>query len=340
MKNRIINCSLFIFLSVFLLFACQTDLQDVTEKDNSIIRNTLSIEEAKIWFLKTYGDLSKARIGKEGEKEIYWNRGIKKQIKTAKGVEEVVIFPVKIKSKSDLLENASLWVVNGKDGIYSKYLDFYNSDFQKMSKKNSKSKYKSEFNGCLNIYDIKNGLETGHFYENGKIVGFVKSFNGEKSSFFNRPKSGKTNWCYPQTFCPDVNTQSITYLHPNGVLTVTVGRCATIWDCAQYFVYNGDPSFDDAYWEYFWSNVEMASNNFVDIISNVTNPCISSRLNDLITNNNLSGKIATMMRDRFNVRGERPFITYQQGNFGANNVAAQTQKLVQVVIPFTSMLMF
>ena len=326
MKNRIIYYSLFIFLSIFLLFACQTDLQDVVEKDNFAIEKAFTVEEAKTWFLKNYGDISNARIAGNDERDIDWKKGIKKQIKTAKGVEEVVIFPIKVKSKKDILEDASLWVINGKDGVYSKYLDFYNADHRKMDKKKSRGDYKKDFSGCLNIYDIKNGLEMGHLYENGKITGYVTSFNGEKASFFNKKKGAKTNWCWPQTFCPDVNTQSFSYISSTGVLTISVGRCANVWTCETYFIYNGDPSFDDAYWDYYWWNIELLSNNFVDIISNVTHPCISSQLNNLITNKNLTSKIALVMRGVFNVVGETPFIRIDQGNYGINSIPAQTQR--------------
>ena len=57
MKNRIIYYSLFIFLSIFLLFACQTDLQDVVEKDNFAIEKAFTVEEAKRGFWKIMGIL-------------------------------------------------------------------------------------------------------------------------------------------------------------------------------------------------------------------------------------------------------------------------------------------
>lgn len=334
MKNRIINYSLFIFLSVFFLIACQTNLQDVIEeKDEAMLKESLTVESAKKWLLENYGDVltvnaSNARVlGDKSDKDIKWNKGVEKQIKTAKGIVNIVIFPVKIKNQKDILEDASLWVINDKGTIYSKFLELYSADYRKMNKKNAKQQnYKQQFTGSLNIYDLKDGLEMGHYYENGKISGTVISFDGEKASLTTTKKNAKTNWCYPRIVCPDVNTQSISYISSTGVPTVTVGRCVYAWDCEQYFIYNGDPSFDDLYWDYFWYNVSMQSNNYVDIVSNITNPCISSRLNSLITNNDLSGKIASMMRDRFNVVAERPFITFQEGNFGANNIPAQSQR--------------
>jgi hypothetical protein len=333
MKNRIINYSIWGILSFLFLLACQTGIQNELEEKVNTEKTSLSVEDAKRWLSENYSDVlnintSGARIaGDKLERDVKWNKGIEKQIKTSKGVVNVVIFPVKIKNQKDILEDASLWVMNENGTIYSKFLELYNADYRKMKKKDAKQQnYKQQFTGSLNIYDIKDGLEMGHYYENGKISGTVMSFDGEKASLTTTKKNAKTNWCYPKVNCPDVETQSIAYVSSTGVPTVTVGRCIYVWACEQYFIYNGDPSFDDLYWAYFWLNVEMASNNHVDIVSNITNPCLKSRLSSLIVNNNLSGKIASIMRDRFNVVGERPFITYVQGNFGSNNVPAQTQK--------------
>ena len=182
---------------------------------------------------------------------------MEKQIKTAKGTFNVVIFPVKIKNQKDILEDASLWVVNDKGTIYSKFLELYNSDYRKMDKKSAKQQnYMQHFTGSLNIYDIKDGLEMGHYYENGKISGTVMSFNGEKASFVTTKKNAKTNWCYPRAVCPDVDSQSVVFQGPDGVWTVAVGRCVYTASCETYFIYNGDFSFNDTYWDYFWDNVD------------------------------------------------------------------------------------
>lgn len=269
MKNRIINYSILSILSLLFLWACQTDLQSELEESTNINKESLSVESAKKWLTENYGDVlnvsgSSARIsGDKSEREVKWNKGLEKQIKTAKGVFNVVIFPVKIKKQKNILEDASLWVIKENGVIYSKFLELYNADYHKMNKKETKQQnYKQQFTGSLNIYDIKNGFEIGHYYENGKISGMVTSFNGEKASFVNTKKGAKTNWCYPRVVCPDVNG-SVVYLSSTGFITVSVGRCVTSWACEQYFIYDGDPSYDDAYWDYFWQNVE-SNNNFVE----------------------------------------------------------------------------
>ena len=308
------------------------ETQTTAKSEDNLTEQALSVESAKKWLSKNYGDVlsvngPNARIaGDKSDREVKWNKGVEKQIKTAKGVFNVVIFPVKIKKQKDILEDASLWVINEKGAIYSKFIELYNADYRKMNKKDIKQpQYKQQFTGSLNIYDIKDGFEMGHYYENGKISGTVTSFDGEKASFVTQKKSAKTSWCRPFVVCPDVNS-SVVYVSSTGFLTVSVGRCATTWSCETYFIYDGDPSYDDAYWDYYWQNVQMATNNFVDIINRVSNPCIAAQLNNLISNRDISSTVASIMRDKFNVVGERPFITYEQGNFG-NNVTAQTQKV-------------
>lgn len=306
MKNRIINYSLFIFLSVFLLFACQTDLQDVVEKDEAIVKESLTVESAKKWLLENYGDVinvnaSSARIsGDKSERDVKWNKGVEKQIKTPNGVVNVVIFPVKIKNQKDILEDASLWVVNDKGNIYSKFLELYNADYRKMDKKNAKQQnYKQQFIGSLNVYDIKNGLEMGHYYENGKISGTIMSFDGEKASFVTTKKGAKTNWCRPFTVCPDVNG-STTYLSSTGVITVTIGRCATAWSCPQYFIYDGDQSYDSAYWDYYWQFITEANRYNMRDINNsaLIDNCLKS-LTNCLAGGNVPNKLQDMIENKY-----------------------------------------
>ena len=92
MKNRIINYSLFIFLSVFLLFACQTELQDVVEKDESTLKESLTVESAKKWLSENYGDVlamngSSSRIsGDKSEREVKWKREWRSKLKLPKAL--------------------------------------------------------------------------------------------------------------------------------------------------------------------------------------------------------------------------------------------------------------
>lgn len=296
MKNRIINYSLISIFFLCLVFACTDDILEESNEDNSKVGKVkeFSIDDAHEWFLKTYGNPSQAKLGDDTGRDINWKRGIKKRVTTTKEIIDVVIFPVKIKSKKDILEDASLWVINGTDGIFSKYLDFYNADFRKMDKKTSKNQYKNAFNGCLNISDVKSGLEIGHYYESGKIAGVITSFNGEKSSLIEKKKGAKTNWCFPRYVCPDVSG-SISYVSASGVATVTIGHCATIWSCEQYFIYNGDPSLDDIYWDYFWQNVANSNKyNISDINSlGLSNPCLLS-LTNCVAGANLKNSLQNM----------------------------------------------
>ena len=149
------------------------------------------------------------------------------------------------------------------------------------------------------VYDIKNGLEMGHYYENGKISGTVMSFDGEKASFVTTKKGAKTNWCRPFTVCPDVNGSAV-YLSSTGVITVTIGRCATAWSCPQYFIYDGDPSYDSAYWDYFWDNVQRANQyNLYDIVNTaIINNCLKT-LTDCLGGGNYRNKLQDMVAGQY-----------------------------------------
>lgn len=306
MKNRIINYSFFVIFSLSLLIACKTDIQSEIENEENLATQALTVGSAKKWLTENYGDVlsingSNARIsGDKSDREVKWNKGVEKQIKTAKGVFNVVIFPVKIKKQKDILEDASLWVINEKGIIYSKFLEFYNADYRKMNKKEAKQQqYKQKFTGSLNIYDIKDGFEMGHYYENGKISGIVTSFDGEKASFVTTKKNAKTSWCRPFVVCPDVNG-SVVFLSSTGIITVSIGRCATTWSCETYFIYDGDPSLDELYWEYFWQNVQASSRyNMGDIRNNLLiNDCLKS-LTDCLAGGNTHGKLQDMIANEY-----------------------------------------
>jgi hypothetical protein len=252
-----------LFLGVlFAVFSCQKneELPELSVPPSSSIHG-FSKDDAKEWIDKQLiqGANSKLEGNTTKRERTYdWSKAKERVITYKNQKHNAVIVPVTVKNESSLLESSALWVVKSPNNeISSRFIEIYNKTTTNKlkDKKDKKKADQANFTGYLNIYDLNGNYEYGHFIENGKINGIIYEFLGEKPTLLGSANK-RLNYCTPVPYCPNPTTKTSYWV---GNELVVVGyACYTVIQCD----YNSnslgwyDPSTDEAYWNYYWAEIE------------------------------------------------------------------------------------